>query len=550
MHGQRTILRIRCVAAMAAAVMLCACVQGRIADGQEVAGEPLAGLQNGRLVIWVVEPAAPTPLSKALAIAALHNATPLTYQEHDAGTFGQTAGSYGTEASNYGKPADTASISAPPAGTGYHEQTSGSFGQTSGGYGTASSNYGQTASSLGQTASNYGVDSSNHGHDAGTYGNSLSTIAQAGSPPAANAQNLSAQQAEEMHGLEQRVSTTFPNLHVQYLSADPVELRAQLAAAQRAGKYPDLLMAPAPGSWWSGVQHEFGVAMLQPASFYPDGVTQAEPPQPRLAVLAHAPNMETARAFALWMSETGSSCDGCVLNNLAKNAQAPATVAISAVTRLLHGEALGAEADPEMAAFPPQSATALLASTASADTPLRVEVMQAAAHGRVAAVELRAIAASRAAFGVVHPLVVLRRDDDGRWRVLHVSLDLPPAEQQSERRTLMSSIEAAPQAAHTEPAGISQASPANGDTRPPQPVLWWDNRGGASLQVIEWQVDQSGQWTDPRLYLATDVGARLRTQVTARFADSPAVYRWRVWSVGAGGAMKISPWSTLKIVPQ
>ena len=540
----------------ASAALLAVALAARTGVAQDAATDPLAALQNAQLVVWVVEPAAVTPLSKAMAIAALHNATPLTYQEHDAGTFGQSASSYGTAASNVGVASSSSAISAPPAGTGYHEQESGSFGQPSGSTGTAAGNYGQTASSLGQTASSYGVDASNHGHDAGTYGNSLSTIAQAGNPAAQAARNLSPQEAGDLHSFEQRVSTAFPNLQVKYLSADPSELQTQLAAARRTAQYPDLLISPAPGPWWGGVQREFGLTTLQPASFRADGVTEAAPRMPQLAVLAHAPHMQTARAFAIWMSEASSDCDGCVLGNLSREARAAAGVAVDAVARLLHGESLGAAADPEMADFPPRSALAVLGGAIAAvnpqDTSPRIEVMAASADGRVAAVTLRAIESTSSAFGVAHSLVVLRRDHDGqhdgRWRVLHISLDLPPAEQQSERETLMNSIAAAPELTRAGPKGITQASPPSGDTRPPQPVLWWDNRGGASLQVVEWQADDGGHWSDARLYLAPDVGARLRTQVTARFATSPITYRWRVWSVGAQGEMKISPWSTLKIV--
>jgi hypothetical protein len=551
------IRRVRCVASLARvlALTLAGAMAAGAATAQHGATDPLAALQNGQLVVWVVEPAAATPMSKTLAIAALHNATPLTYQEHDAGTFGQSAGSYGTASSNVGVASSSSTISAAPAGTGYHEQESGGFGQPSGSTGTAAGSYGQTASTLGQTAGSYGVDASNHGHDAGTYGNSLSTIAQAANPAAQSARNLSPHEADDLRNFKQQVSSAFPNLRVVYLSADPAELQTQLAAAQHTAQAPDLLISPASGSWWSGIQHEFGLATLRPASFRADGVTQTEPFVPQLAVVAHAPHMQTARAFAIWMSETSSECDGCVLGNFSPDARAAAGVAVDAVTRLLHGESLGGEADPEMAEFPPRSALAVLGGMNSQQSPLRIDVMRASTDGRVAAVTLRAIESTSSAFGVAHSLVVLRRDQegqqDGRWRVLHVSLDLPPAEQQGERETLMNSIAAAPglvPAGQSEPKGISQASPTNGDTRPPEPVLWWDNGGGASLQVIEWQTEDGGHWSDARLYLAPDVGARLRTQVTALFATSPTTYRWRVWSVGAKGEMKISPWSTLKIV--
>ncbi len=62
----------------------------------------------------------------------------------------------------------------------------------------------------------------------------------------------------------------------------------------------------------------------------------------------HAPHMQAARAFALWMSEPNSGCPGCVQTSLAGKEAAAATVAKSAMERLLNGEPLGDEADPEL----------------------------------------------------------------------------------------------------------------------------------------------------------------------------------------------------------
>lgn len=81
------------------------------------------------------------------------------------------------------------------------------------------------------------------------------------------------------------------------------------------------------------------------------------------------------------------------------------------------------------------------------------------------------------------------------------------------------------------------------------PELWWDNGGGAGLQVVEWQRSRGG-WLDAHLYLAPDHNPKLQTRVTAQFANSQGRYRWRVWSVGAEGEMKISPWRTLNILPK
>jgi hypothetical protein len=136
---------------------------------------------------------------------------------------------------------------------------------------------------------------------------------------------------------------------------------------------------------------------------------------------------------------------------------------------------------------------------------------------------------------------VLRKSEDGNWRVLQVSLDLSPREQKAQGAQLMSTRPAlAEQKAGV--LGVKLAAPLDGETRPPQPELWWDNGGGSGLQVIEWQ-----RGPGSHLFLVPDQAARLQTRVTATFAKQPGTYRWRVWSVGVGGAMKISPWSTMKI---
>jgi hypothetical protein len=80
------------------------------------------------------------------------------------------------------------------------------------------------------------------------------------------------------------------------------------------------------------------------------------------------------------------------------------------------------------------------------------------------------------------------------------------------------------------------------------PQLVWDNRGGAGLQVVEWQRGEDGAWSDTRLYLVEDRNPTLRTQVMAEFADANGRYRWRVWSVGAHGDLQISAWRTFRLM--
>jgi hypothetical protein len=522
------------------------------APGLEPIHDPLAALAHGQLVVWVLQPSAAAPSGNAgTAPAPAPRSGPApTYKEQDAGTFGQTAGSFGHDAASYGAPSDTSKISAPPSGTGYHQQTAGSFAQPSSDFGTPASDYGQTAGNFGQTAGSFGMDSSNTGQTAGSFGNSLGTLATAGIHPALPARSLTPQQSEQIRDLGEQVRLAFPDLHVRYVSVEPAELEARLNEASHSGHYPDLLVAVAPGDWWRAATREFALATLRNAVFYADGVTQRATPPYRVAVLAQAPHRLAAQAFALWIVESRSGCAGCVTQNLSGNSRAAAAVAVSALSHLLEGQSLGDEADPAMATFSPQLGPAMLTDSAGSlpkATPVHFDLMHASATGRLAVVALRVTAASSNVFALAHPLVVLRRDRDGRWRVLHVSLNLPPSQQQDEREMLIRSIAVAserPSAVR----GILQASPVDGDTRPPNPELWWDNAGGASLQVVEWQIRSGGAWSDPHLYLAPDVGSRLRTQVTARFASTSGTYRWRVWSVGSHGETKISSWSTLNIV--
>jgi hypothetical protein len=144
--------------------------------------------------------------------------------------------------------------------------------------------------------------------------------------------------------------------------------------------------------------------------------------------------------------------------------------------------------------------------------------------------------------------VVLRAGKDGQWKVLQMSLDLPQHEQSNVRQALM--VSSPPTAAEQSSGvkGIAQASPQDGQNVAQIPQLVWDNHGGAGLQVVEWQRGEGGAWSDARLYLVEDRSPTLRTQVLAEFANANGRYRWRVWSVGAHGAVEISPWRTFRLM--
>ena len=224
-----------------------------------------AALKQGRLVVWVVHPAAaPVPAPTDYGGAARR---PPGYNEQTAGSFGKPASDVGTSASNVGLPSDSSLISrtgkvsstvapadrdaAAAAAAGYHEQTSGSFGQTASTFGADASSHGQVPSTVGQNASSVGTDSSNYGQTAGSFGDSLSTAAQAGQLAV----------PETPRGVEAivepKLRAAYPELTVQFVSVDVDKLTAQLHTATTspamASVYPDVLVFEGFPAAWEGL---------------------------------------------------------------------------------------------------------------------------------------------------------------------------------------------------------------------------------------------------------------------------------------------------------
>jgi hypothetical protein len=547
--------------------------RGRIAVGFFLLGglvgyaqdaDPLAALREGQITVWVIGP--PRPRSTLDQIADLHHATPLNYKEQSVGNFGSSASNFGTAAGSYGIPSDSPTISTTQPGSNtdpganskspdYHEQTSGSFGQTSGSYGTVASDHGQTAGSLGQTSSSYGAKDF-HEQTAGSFGSTPSTLTQATEPYGTAATTAARPASTALLALRDRVRQAFPGLSARFIDVSATDIQDSLKGVDGTGVYPDVLVGSLPDSWRPELRNRQVLATLLPAGSFPYGLNQVleygpEVMTPAVSVTLRAPDKEAAREFALWLGEDGDGAGSITALKLSPAEAAAAAIARAAVKRLVRGDGLGEDADPEIAAFPSQLGRLMLATSTGnvADSSLlRVDVQSATVNGQMAAVALRVVASSDRVFGVAHPLVVLRKSAAGRWRILHVSLNLPPDDQRHEREALMVSDPVTAEK-RTGVAGISQASPADGDTRQPSPQLGWDNAGGAGLQVVEWQRGAVDGWSDARLYLVPDRSARLQTHVTAEFASAEGTYRWRVWSVGVAGAMKISPWRSMVIVP-
>src|SRR5665213_424090 len=500
---------------------------------------PTAPLEHGPLTIWMVRPGTKAEKLRLTArkIQARVQATqvlPTTVQEQTAGSFGQPSSNVGQTAGSYGQTAGSSGRNASDTG-----QTASSYGTTAGSFGTAASNHGQTAGSVGQTAGSFGQTAS-------TYGQTLGGINL--SPPSATTVNLPV--STVARELLASLNPGFSGLDVRFVDVIEEELEDKLAAVQGKPEYPDLVIASALPQGWetSGL----GVAMLGLPTLLdmPDPAFLSVWQREQVDILTRAPHPERARAFVVWMRDPDPDI-AAQKKPLEKAAEGPARIAAGALGSVLGGDGLGTDADTEAAKFKGALARELARGwgppESLAGLGFKIDVTDASANDRLALVTLRVIASSPQAFGVMRAHVVLRKDDTGRWKVLQVS----PNVRQGVRGTAwpaMRTYTRAVSAARTAKiAAVSQAAPTDGDNRPPQPELWWDNSGDAGLLAVEWQM-RFGEWTDSRMFLVPDRDPRLQTRVRAEFAQTPGKYRWRVWAIGAGGVVKLSPWRELNII--
>ncbi len=507
----------------------------------------------GKVIVWIVSPQNdPNPLKSRMKVARA--SSPLQYQESTAGDFGGTAGSSGQTVGSTGST------------MGNFGQTAGSVGQTAGSVGKTSGDFGRAAGSVGRNAGDAGTTMANFG----TSTTDLSKVAAAknGLIPVANQPRRS----PYWDGLVTETSLTLKAVgedkyfvvDVSLVDVYSNDLQALLEATAGTPDAPDVLLgAPLPREWTrqeSGLAVRYGVATLWSAPHFAQ--TEDVPANrrfvPEAAVLASAHNLEGARAFALWLSDRESASGGYVKT---PKTDPIAQLALRAMLTLLAGASVGGDADPEMAKVDGQLVAAMVAGptpVALDQLKVRAEVTHLSIFGKLAFVALRAMGTSAEAFGAAHALVVLRLDGNGHWKVLQVSPNLE-APVQYRAMSLLEAYSAGPAVAATEGSsimrneskwvlGISQATPKDGETLSPRPELWWDNLGGATLQAVEWQPGTGDAWGASNLYFIPDNNGRLRTRATASFASVPGQYRWRVWSIGPGGDLVLSPWRTIKII--
>jgi len=371
--------------------------------------------------------------------------------------------------------------------------------------------------------------------------------------------------------LRNEMEARFPGLKVALEQVYDTDLADKLDHAR-----PDLLISiPTDRAHFRLASDVFGkqcVTSIWPPDQSPqveqfDGEIALER-RPEICILTTAGHGATARGVAIWFTDRAARPRSTPHMDMSG---APA-VAAGALRSALQGEELGADADPEIAGrhkLPTQGpkpyqrtpaifgsrtlATNVLPNRGTNTTDLHIDIGPVAGNDRFATVMLRAVQSTGTEIGVTHALVVLRRDGAGPWRVLQISPSLL-SERQSEGLDLLSRAVKGEEISNplgtegTKPLGISEAAPPNGDTRIAPAEMWWDNLGGSSLQVVEWQAQGYATTWLSHLFYVPDNNSRLKTRITARFASDPGWYRWRVWSIGVDGTVVLSPWRTFSIV--
>jgi hypothetical protein len=177
----------------------------------------------------------------------------------------------------------------------------------------------------------------------------------------------------------------------------------------------------------------------------------------------------------------------------------------------------------------------------AADANLQTSVTIVKANDRLAVALVRTRVDWAISFGIVHSMVILRRGREG-WKVLQLTLAGSPALMTPRFHELESLCRSVPPDQVAKLGGVSLASPPDHDHREGPFELWWDNGGNASLLVVEWQ--QPVETAPTNLYFVPDRRPRDTTRIPSPFAGGNLI--WRVWAVGTGGALTLSPWRDMQ----
>jgi hypothetical protein len=414
-----------------------------------------------------------------------------------------------------------------------HQQSVGSFGQSASSVGKSVSDHGQSAGSFGQSASNYGTSSSSYGRSADSFGRSLDTIADAGSLDAQAIQGspkIPAKVAMSLPDpyrdyLQSELKRSFYNLNANFVTVAADQLQEKLTAVEGRAEYPDVILGEPLPPEWKKIAKETGIVMVGSLGVIEQENNQGllRNPTVQAAILQRAPHPDAAKAFVVWLREPG--WDSRQLRLIKSDAREAANAATRAIEDLLGGTKI-AEADPLSADF---SSALTRWAVLEAPPPImagltfHTDVLRAAANERFAVVALRVVASSGRAFGVIHPLVVLRKLDGSRWKVLQISPNLAFDLQAHAFDRLRSyAVRVGPERlAHV--AGISQAAPLDGDYRPLVPDMWWDNSDGGSLLIVEWQLRYGSSLSDSKCSssLTAHHGYRLESRLCLQPCRAP-----------------------------
>jgi hypothetical protein len=390
-----------------------------------------------------------------------------------------------------------------------------------------------------------------HRTTAADYSRSLDSISYGANPNPQAVKEVQEERDPLRDRLRGDLNQSFPHLNADVTTIAADELQDKLATAEGTPAFPDVIVGSPLPIQWPRLATDAGIVMLgSPGTIAQENNTYIDPTlATETAILLNAPHPGAARAFVIWQRE-GQRLPPRV--EMKGEWEEPVNVAVRAVGDLINGSEV-ADKDPETAEFSSGLARALAlgaVQTVPDDLGFHTDVLRATANERLAVVSLRVVAASDKSFGVVHPLVVLKKAADGRWKILQISANLAFNLQTGAFRWLNEYALPTKSKQLKPVVGISQAAPVDGDYRPPKPELWWDNSGDGSLLIVEWQRQMGSGWTDTRMFFISDRAWRLKTRVTAEFANTSGVYRWRVWTVGEGGVLTLSPWRTVTIGSQ
>ncbi len=486
------------------------------------------------LTVWIVRPVSAADHAVLRAQQDLRDIS--VYRETTAGSFGRSASDVGQTAGSYGKPASE-------------------VGQNAGSVGTNAGDYGQTSGSLAsnvtsQTAGSYGMTAGSFGTAASDFSGAPATTAPVTADTTASRDSKGPQWTEFLANLQ----VGLPGVQVRFVEVYGVDLRQRLAGVANTGGVPDVLLSDRMPEWWAGASRG-SVLLALPAPAVAGTPRPARSRRPQTVYrsaygLAQAPHPGTARRFLEWWY--GNDVPAEASTEKRTGALSPAAgVALAAVAQVLSGSNLEALADREMAAFSSlQTRAEVLGAPEQlpADLGFHTEVLREQSNGGFAVVLLHTQCSSRLVYCDLLPLVMLRTDARGAWKVLQLSLGTDGSE--AVHSFQLGAESARPVKVVAEIAAPRPASPVDGDQRAGRSGLdlWWDNGSGASLLVCEWQAGAGRDAPASHVSLISDVEGRQRTQLPAPFADATGRVRWRVWAAGQGGMVRLSEWRTVTMV--